>query len=396
MKNTRKAILTLLIIVIAAGAGWFAGTRITSPAEVAAQALPPEPSPILVPVEQRVLSTDVITRGTAKFGQPREILLQPSVVKNELGIVTAVPTLGEVIEEGDVLLTVSGRPVLVLAGEAPTYRDMGLGASGVDVMQLEQALARLGYDLGNIDGVYDNNTATAVEAFYLAAKAKPFQPSQDQFATLQDWYIQFGGSSPILIPTSTQSDNSSLPVIVPTDELVFLPELPLRVDTIIAKRGDPAQGPLVKVTNSKLAVDLSLRINDAKFIQLGMPATIDEQLLGIKVTGEVSFIASQPGTHGEDAFHVHAEVAVDDAPPTMIGASVRVKIPVESTAGEVLAIPVSALSLSPDGTSRIQVKRDEKFEYLTVDLGLSASGMVEVVPTVGLLVKGDMVIVGFD
>ena len=36
---------------------WYAGSRIQSPAEVAARTAPPEPSPILVPVESRVLSS---------------------------------------------------------------------------------------------------------------------------------------------------------------------------------------------------------------------------------------------------------------------------------------------------------------------------------------------------
>ncbi len=393
MKNTHKIIITLLTIVAAAGAGWLAGIRITSPAEVAAAAEPPEPSPILAPVQQKVLSTNIITRGTAKFGQPMDVLLEPSVVKAELGIVTAVPTLGEVIEEGDILLTVSGRPVLVLAGLVPTYRDMALGASGTDVMQLELALARLGYEPGGIDGIYDSSTAAAIEAWYLAVGVQPFRPSKDQFASLQNWYTQFGGfdatvaASLITVP---------LPAIVPTDELVFLPELPLRVDTVIANRGDPASGPLAKVTNSNLAVDLSLRTADAKFLKLGMPATIDEPLLGIQVVGEVSFVANQPGTYGEDAFHVHAEVAVASPPPTMIGASVRVKIPIESTDGEVIAVPVSALSLAADGTSHIQVKRSEEFEYLTVTLGLLASGMVEVTPVSGSLVPNDLVVIGFN
>ena len=49
---------------------WYMGSRIQSPAEMAARTAPPEPSPILVPVESRVLSSDVVTRGTVRFGVP--------------------------------------------------------------------------------------------------------------------------------------------------------------------------------------------------------------------------------------------------------------------------------------------------------------------------------------
>ena len=48
------------IAVLSAGVGWFAGQRIKSPAEVAAEAAPPEPSLITVPIELRTLSQDCL------------------------------------------------------------------------------------------------------------------------------------------------------------------------------------------------------------------------------------------------------------------------------------------------------------------------------------------------
>jgi len=59
-----------LVAGLAVGA-WLAGASIQSPAELAARTAPPQPSPILVPIEQRVLSTDIITRGTVRFGRPQ-------------------------------------------------------------------------------------------------------------------------------------------------------------------------------------------------------------------------------------------------------------------------------------------------------------------------------------
>ena len=78
---------------LAAGA-WLVGARIQSPAEVAARAAPPPPSPILVPVEQRVLSSDVVTRGTVRFGLPQPVSIAPSVLKGSPGLIaTAHRTL---------------------------------------------------------------------------------------------------------------------------------------------------------------------------------------------------------------------------------------------------------------------------------------------------------------
>src|SRR3989304_107778 len=129
----------LAIVAVIAIGGWTAGSRIESPAEVAARTAPPEPAPILVPIEQRVLSTNVVTRGTARFGLPQPISLAPSTLKaNTPGWITTLPALNTQFKEGDVLLTTSGRPVLVLEGSTPAFRALVPGVSGREVEQLEQ------------------------------------------------------------------------------------------------------------------------------------------------------------------------------------------------------------------------------------------------------------------
>ena len=61
------------------------------------------------------------------------------------------------------------------------------------------------------------------------------------------------------------------------------------------------------------------------------------------------------------------------------------------------AVPLSALSLATDGTSRLQVqKKDGTLEYVTVKPGLSANGYVEVTPLSGELVPGQLVVVGYN
>ena len=62
------------------------------------------------------------------------------------------------------LCRVSDRPVFLLEGELPSYRDLGPGIRGDDVRQLETSLARMGFDPGPEDGLFDGSTATAVAA----------------------------------------------------------------------------------------------------------------------------------------------------------------------------------------------------------------------------------------
>jgi hypothetical protein len=69
-------------------------------------------------------------------------------------------------------------------------------------------------------------------------------------------------------------------------------------------------------------------------------------------------------------------------------------ITVDSTKTDVLAVPVAALSVAADGTSRVEVKADDgTTHFVAVTPGLSAKGLVAVVPA-GALAAGDLVIVG--
>lgn len=181
----------LAVVAVAAIIGWIAGSRIESPADAAARAAAPTPSPILVPVEERVLNSNIVTRGTARFGLPQLVSIAPSDLKANPGLITTLPLRNTQFEEGDVMLTASGRPVFVLQGQTPAYRDLVPGISGDDVRQLEQALERLGFDPGPIDGTFDQQTSTAVAEWYQSAGREPFGPTPAQLARIraleQDW-----------------------------------------------------------------------------------------------------------------------------------------------------------------------------------------------------------------
>lgn len=163
---------------------WYAGSRIQSPAEMAARTAPPEASPILVPVESRVLSLDVVTRGTVRFGLPQPISIAPSTVKGGIGLIATLPRPNTGFQEGQVILSVSGRPVFLLRGATPAHRDMSPRTNGSDIRQLEEALDRLGFDPGAVDGIYDQKTSAAVERMYRKAGWDPYGPTREQRAAI--------------------------------------------------------------------------------------------------------------------------------------------------------------------------------------------------------------------
>ena len=532
----RIAAVVLAVVIVAAAIGWVAGRQISSPAEVASRTAPPDAAPILVPAEERVLSTDIVTRGTARFGSPQQLSLATSALKSQPGVAAKLPAIGRELGEGDLVFTTSGRPVFLLTGEQPAFRDLGPGIEGEDVRQLEDALVRLGFNPGPVDGVYDGQTGDAVSQWYKNKGFTPFVASAEQLAAIRALETD-GNSSQIdvigardavvteeaaldtaraaharaisvsdaalltlqreeslanannkaaaaavtarqtalnalkadpgttaqeiaaaevelalaqanveVVRTTGDRDiaNASAGLVaaradvssalvdvrraeralananealavrtrqaelvasdlanarlqagvqVPADELIFVSSVPVRVSEVVG-RVEQTSGPLITVTNAVVAVDGSLRLEEAVFAEPGMKVLIDEPDLGINATGVVSRVADAPGTNGVDGFHVYFEAIVDGSPASLVGASVRLTVPIESTGGSVLTVPVSAVTLAADGSSRIQRDVNGQLEYVTVEPGLSADGYVAVRPVGGPLEVGDLVVVG--
>lgn len=170
MRRALSVGAVLVAVTVAAGLGWIAARNVRSPAQVALEAEPPTPSPITVEVERTELVADVITRADVGYDDPVPIGLagalggRPSTL-----IVTSARERDDELVEGAVAVEVSGRPVFLLRGEIPVYRDLLPRAEGPDVLQVEEALARLGYFSEEPDGTWTPATEAAVEAWYAAA-----------------------------------------------------------------------------------------------------------------------------------------------------------------------------------------------------------------------------------
>ena len=498
---SRKRLLNLFgvlaLMVLAAVGSWFAGSRIVSPAEAAARTAPPTPAAILVPVEKRVLTSDIVTRGTARYGLPQSLSIVPSALKAGVGIITTLPLRNTQLTEGDVVMAASGRPVFVLQGNVPVYRDLVPGIAGNDVLQLETALKRLNFDPGTVDGIYDEKTSAAVSDWYKAAGWEAFAPTPAQLANIRTLEQEAAiaqnnklsaddavaaarlalqaerskadsanlaaeievaaktrfkaravgdpnlkiedlenAENAITIAQSTQDATraagevavqsaadalkaaerqaelsatlaersaadlelaqSKVGVQVPSDEIVFVPALPVRVEQITAVVGGAAGGDVLAVTNNQLAIDSSLPLAEAPLVKQGMTVSIDEPDLGVKASGIVARVAENPGTFGADGYHIYFETSVQTSTVALEGFSLRLTIPVKSTGGEVLSVPTSAVSLAADGTSRVQVDNQGVVTTVVVEPGLSANGFVAVTPVNGTLEAGQLVIVGFE
>jgi hypothetical protein len=149
------------------------------------------------------------------------------------------------------------------------------------------------------------------------------------------------------------------------------------------------------VTSSRLVVESALSAADAKLVKEGGAVNIRTTDSGVEDTGTVTHIATTPGTNGVDPQRYYLEVTPTHLDVSLNGASVVQTISVQTTEGEVLAVPVAALSMASDGSTRVQVKAaNGPARYVRVEPGLSAKGLVAVNPIEGELGPGDLVVVG--
>lgn len=94
------------------------------------------------------------------WGEPRVV-----VAPSWFGLVTGVMvSAGDVVGDGDAVVTVDGVHRVAVASPAPFHRRLASGDRGDDVVMLEEALVRLGYLATAGDGVFRQSTLTAVRA----------------------------------------------------------------------------------------------------------------------------------------------------------------------------------------------------------------------------------------
>lgn len=566
MSRTTMLGIILATVVVSAGVGWFAGSRIKSPAQIAAEARPPTASLITVSVEMRTLSSDIITRGEIRYEEPVELkLADPPATIGGAAVVTLAPEEGTLIDEGEVLLEVSGRPILVLQGELPMYRTIRPGDEGDDVLQLEQALRRIRFDPGEVDGVFDEATEAAIVDWYgshgfippgpneqeaaeleaaaeavaaaeqevssarrdlrsssqgpsqagiLSAEAEArsaereledararqaaddgaataavdaaaaeaercatdlaaaedrlsqamagthpdtgLPPTDEELAGLEgavedaaaradeaqaalhdaqqecDAIIRSGESAVAAAeervaiawayageakqPPDTSAARGYLSdarqrlaaaqqhldevqarvgTIASRSEIVFLKELPARIDRVAVVRGDDATGTIAWITGSEMILVSSVPLADAPLVREGMKVQIEETWQEIETTGVIVFKADRPGTNEVGEERLYLEIALDEEMEELNHSNVKVTIPVQSTGGDVMTVPLAALAAAADGSARVQVEDgDGTTRFVVVDTGLAAGGYVEITSADGLLHAGDRVVVG--
>jgi peptidoglycan hydrolase-like protein with peptidoglycan-binding domain len=429
-KSRRRVLVGVsAVAAVSLGVGVAAGSRITSPEDAAAKTAAPKASQITVPVAKKALSSKVIGRGDASFDGAVNIRVETSGLTTPAIVTGKVPTVGSTITEGKALLEITGRPVIGLAGELPMYRTLSPGSKGPDVLQLEQTLDRLGLDPGTVDDEYDTDTSQAVERLYEKAGYDAPEPDErltqavDQAKKQVDaaknqlrqakaqlkqakGAAKAGGNSDTSVQQGAVDDaednlagaqhaqneaefKAGTPL--PVSEIVYVKTLPRRVDDVKVERGGTVNGVVMSASGASLVVTVKVDAETAQRLKAGMAATLD--------LGEGTAVAAKVRRITKNGSQYDVVVAPNALTASQLAllrdANVRVTIPVKSTGGKVLAVPVAALSSGADGGSRIEVLRNGKTELVPVTVGLSADGYAQITPAGDAkLSEGDQVVVG--
>jgi hypothetical protein len=332
----------LAAVLIAAGTGaWLWANNPSS------EAGPPAASPVATAtVERGTISATDSWEGTLEYGAP------VTVKSSAEGTITRLVDQGATVERGDELYRVNERPVTLLYGVVPMYRDLAPGDSGADVRQLETNLVKLGYKEFTVDSAYTALTTEAVRA----------------------WQADIGAER-----TGT----------VARSNVVFVPEGG-RVDALHVSVGDVLRpgAPVLDITGTDEVVSLEADLDDRDRLDIDTKVTV---VLpgGDEITGTVSatrVVEAASGESGEGSGGgatdsesvVQVEIALDRAPDDLVGTPVDVIVAIDKRA-DVLLVPVSALLALAEGGYGLEVVRDDgTTKIVRVDTGLFADGKVEV------------------
>ncbi|QCB93025.1 hypothetical protein [Cellulomonas shaoxiangyii] len=216
--------------------------------------------------------------------------------------------------------------------------------------------------------------------------------------------------------TALQQAEADTLTPLPSAEVVYLPSLPRRVDAVEVRRGSTISGPFMTVSGATVQVTASVSRADAELLAPGAAGTIplDDTEVAVTVAEVTAAKAGDAADDGQGDEGAEGGGGESSAPTgdrrtvvftvgaltpeqltALQGTNVRVRVPVSSTDGEVLAVPLAALTAGPGGESRVEVSDGAGGTRLVVvTTGLAAEGYVEITGAKEPLEEGDLVVVG--
>jgi hypothetical protein len=276
-----------------------------------------------------------------------------SVVNQAQGTLTAIPAVGQLVSQGQVLYQVSGAPVVVLYGSTPAYRSLSESMTGADVAELNTDLVALGY-------------ATSAE----------IPSGTDDF----NYWTRVGVEK--LQATLGVTENGT----VGLGQAVFAPTA-VRITSVSATLGAAAQPdqPVVQATSTNRQVSIALDASQQSEVAVGdkVTITLPNNQTTPGVIASVGTVATAPAS-GSSNSSPTITVLVNPTDPAATGTWDEAPVNVTITTGTVtnaLVVSVDALLARSGGGYAVEVAGSNGIHHLVpVTLGLTddADGLVQV------------------
>ncbi|MBT2231248.1 peptidoglycan-binding protein [Nonomuraea sp. NEAU-A123] len=305
------------------------------------------PSKVTVPATAAIARQDLVDTKTVDgaLTYSGERLLTSGAA----GTVTWVAAEGTVIRRGHPLLKIDRKPLVLMYGKLPLYRQLEQGVSdGPDVEQLERNLKALGY------GDY----LTVNESFSYAT-----------YLAVRQWQDDVG------LQRTGRVDAA---------QVVFVPAA-VRVTAAkveVGGRTGPGQGVLT-VSGIRRLVHVDLNTDYQALARKGAKVSVKlpggERIAG-KITSVGTVAKSAQSGQGQDNGEttVDVDITLNKTPRTKLDqAPVDVELESERHKG-VLAVPVEALLALREGGFGVEVVEGSATRIVPVQVGAFGSGKVEI------------------
>ena len=294
-------------------------------------------------VQRRDLIEQESLNATVGYGQSRSLPIDAA------GLITWAPDQNTIVNPGEVIVKVDGKPVTLARGTEPLYRELRrvgsnerdqagdkLGAqSGQDVEQLQQFLIDQGFDDKarlEVDGVLSYSTERAIEA----------------------WQQSVGH------PATGRVDRS---------QLVFVDE-PVRVEQVNLV-GERFSGLTVSGTNVTITVDASAKQRPFFAVDSAVVVELANTTTEGTVTRTTRTLGADGSARHEIEIAVRADMDLGDIEVAKVTAT-RV------VASDVLTVPVRALVALAEGGWAVQLDSETGPKLVGVELGQVVGGMAEI------------------
>lgn len=322
------------------GAAVIAVVLLATAAPTPASAAGPPATTIVTAVD---LQQTVQVSGTLSYGTP-----QGMIAAQDHGTLTWMASMGATVTLGQAVYRVDEKPVVLLHGTVPLYRDLHPGMSGADVAEVEASLAALGRTGFTVDDTFTASTAAAVAG----------------------WQRDLG-----VLQTG---------VIGPADAFVAPGDIRIALHGVAVgvRFGSDANATVMTYSATTRTVTVALDVAKQAMVAPRQQATV---MLpgGMTVTATVQTVSTvaDPGDPKNPAVGATIPVVLDVADQQALGtldaAPVGVTLVTGSRTG-VLAVPVAALLALPGGGYGVQVVAAGTAHVAPVTTGMFAAGKVEI------------------